>query len=446
MPTTLATPRVRWVFASYGMGGESTAWLHETLTDPTRRPAELLPDLSNLIVATAQTGDEWSLTGELVEEHILPLIRERNVRFVEVARKGPAKADGVAVLQDTRQPYRVHLDGDYKLSYENRDSGTMPILSGHHTCAQKSKGEPLDWWRAKELGDDPYLHMMGFNVDEENRIKRDSAYIMGGQRTPFYPVRDAGMTRAECVEYLYRALVDTNGVPLGVIWPKSCCRQCPYISVAGWPDQLRLFLDRPREAMQHLVDEYVTLALNPRSGLFGPGRSLIGRLERANATEVLSFAANRMRAMPWAVYRVRRRFTGPANAPRSVQRLMVGPRQEIRRNLATIADYAGLPLTRGEEIPGAPKRIRDTDRFPRIWINRRAESTYPSLEEFLVAAPAQMGDKERSTFEAKWTEIRSASLMRREVQVGRTIKVIASLAGDRRRRDEFGVVDVPVAA
>lgn len=442
----LTRPRIRWVFTSYGMGTESTAWLHETLTNPTNRPAELLPDLSNLIVATAQTGDEWSLTGELVEEHILPLIRARNVRFVEVARKGPTKADGVTILQDTRRPYRVHLEGDYKLSYENRDSATMPILSGHHTCAQKSKGEPLDWWRAQELGDDPYLHMMGFNFDEENRIKRDSAYTMGGQRVPYYPVRDAGMTRDECVDYLYRAIVDSDGNPLGIVWPKSCCVQCPYVGVQGWPDQLQLFIDRPREAMRHIVNEYVTLAFNPRSGLFGPGRSLMGRLRRDGATEVLRFAVARMRATPWAIYRIRRRFNGPANAPRSVQRLVVGPMQQVRQDLATIAGYAGLPLTRGEEIPGAPKRIRDTDDFPRLWVNRRIEGKYPSPEEFLVAAPAQMGDKARPSFEEKWAEIVSKPLVQRERQLGRAVTTLASLAGDHRRRDEFGVVDLAAPA
>lgn len=442
----LTTPRIRWLFASYGMGDESTAWLHDTLTNPAYRHPALLPDLSNLIVATAQTGDEWSWTGELVEEHILPLLRARNVRFVEVARKGPSKADGVTVLQDTRRPYRVHLEGDYKLSHENRDSGTMPILSGHHTCAQKSKGEPLDWWRAQEFGDDPYLHMMGFNVDEENRIEKDSAYTMGGQRVPYYPLRDAGMTRAECIDYLYRSIVGSDGNPLGVVWPKSCCIQCPYVGVQGWPDQLQLFLDRPREAMQHIVNEYVTLALNPRSGLFGPGRSLMGRLRRDGAMEPLTIAVARMRAMPWAIYRVRRRFNGRANAQRSVQRLSVGPMKQVRQDLATIADYAGLPLTRGEEIPGAPKRIRDTDDFPRVWVSRRVEDTYPSPEEFLVAAPAQMGDKERPVFEEKWAEIVSESLVCRERQVGCAVNVLASLAGDQRPRDAFGVVEVAAAA
>jgi hypothetical protein len=67
------------------------------------------------------------------------LLRKHNVRLVEVARKGPTKKDGVAVLQDTRQPYRLHLEGAYKLSHENRATGTMPQLGGVRKCSQKAK-------------------------------------------------------------------------------------------------------------------------------------------------------------------------------------------------------------------------------------------------------------------------------------------------------------------
>jgi hypothetical protein len=108
------------------MGAESTAGIYRMLTDPTSRPDAIAPDYSNLVVVIAQTGDEWSTTGQLVEQHILPVIRARNVRLVEVARKGPTKRHGVAVLQDTRQPYRLHLEGVYKLSDETGSAGRCP--------------------------------------------------------------------------------------------------------------------------------------------------------------------------------------------------------------------------------------------------------------------------------------------------------------------------------
>ncbi|XVV02685.1 hypothetical protein ACQPW3_35840 [Actinosynnema sp. CA-248983] len=99
---------------SYGMGAESTAGVHRMLTDPAARPDAVAPDFSNLIVVVAQTGDEWSTTGTLVEEHLLPLLRTHQVRFVEVASAGPSAKDGVAVLQDTREPLRLHLVGSHR--------------------------------------------------------------------------------------------------------------------------------------------------------------------------------------------------------------------------------------------------------------------------------------------------------------------------------------------
>jgi hypothetical protein len=167
----------------------------------------------------AQTGDEWSTTGRLVQHYILPLLRKHNVRLVEVARRGPTKRDGVAVLQDTRQPYRLHLDGVYKLSRENRVTGTMPQLGGVRKCSQKAKGAPQDSWRATEFGDRLYIHALGFNVHEYTRITRDAAYSMGGQRIPTYPIYEWGWSRQDCLDYLYRKL--------GVAWSKSCCAFFP---------------------------------------------------------------------------------------------------------------------------------------------------------------------------------------------------------------------------
>jgi hypothetical protein len=436
--TASTQPRTRPFFAANGMGRESTAFLHRIFTDPAARPAQIAPDYSNLIVATAQTGDEWSLTGELETRYILPLLRAHNVRFVEVARKGPTKADGVAVLQDSRQPTRLHLDGVYKLSYENRDSGTMPIQSGHHTCAQKSKGEPLDWWRATYLSDVPYDHFIGFNVDEESRIARDKAYAMGGQRTAVHTVSDWGWSAQDCVDYLYHQL--------GVVWPKSACRQCPFINLAGWPDQLARFIERPQEAVAHVIDEFVTLALNPRSGLYGPGKSLASRLARGHATEVLRLAAERMKSMRWAIYRVRRRYNAPAIAPRSVQALLRGNYTEMRDAVADIAVAAGLPITYNDAIAGAPVRNGDADRHRRLWVRRRAERTYPSLEEFLVAAPAQVADKRLSTFDENWTMVVTPPHVELERRVGRAVKATAFGKGETTARDEFGVVDLRDAA
>jgi hypothetical protein len=66
---------------SFGLGCES-ALLVRWLFEPESRSCPL----SGLVVITAQTGDEYEDTRELVEEHILPLLRQHGVRYVQVAR------------------------------------------------------------------------------------------------------------------------------------------------------------------------------------------------------------------------------------------------------------------------------------------------------------------------------------------------------------------------
>src|SRR5690242_11066162 len=93
---------------SWGMGRDSTAGIARHLPQPETRPAELLADLSNLVVLVAQTGDEWHETIELCQLHMLPLFRQYGVRLVEVARSGLLVSDPLTVFQDTRSPYVLH--------------------------------------------------------------------------------------------------------------------------------------------------------------------------------------------------------------------------------------------------------------------------------------------------------------------------------------------------
>ena len=111
---------------SYGMGVESSAVLARWCFDATARPCPL----NELIVITAQTGDEYADTGRDVEAHILPLMRSHSIRFVQVARAGHREADGIVVLDDSTSPMKVHLAGAYKLSDELRRNGTVPQYAG----------------------------------------------------------------------------------------------------------------------------------------------------------------------------------------------------------------------------------------------------------------------------------------------------------------------------
>ena len=79
---------------SYGMGVESSAILVRWIVSPEARPCPL----DELIVITAQVGDEYRDTGRDVENHVLPLMRANRIRYVQVARHGHLEADGITVL------------------------------------------------------------------------------------------------------------------------------------------------------------------------------------------------------------------------------------------------------------------------------------------------------------------------------------------------------------
>ena len=52
-------------------------------------------------------------TGRDVTTYVLPLMRRHRIRYVQVARSGPFESDGITVLDDSRQPQRVFLQGAY---------------------------------------------------------------------------------------------------------------------------------------------------------------------------------------------------------------------------------------------------------------------------------------------------------------------------------------------
>jgi hypothetical protein len=86
---------------NWGMGVESTAILVRWLLEPQSRPFD---SCQNLIVLTAQTGDEMDETKSLCETHLFPLMRAHQVRLVQVAKASASKLDGYIILSHTQQP------------------------------------------------------------------------------------------------------------------------------------------------------------------------------------------------------------------------------------------------------------------------------------------------------------------------------------------------------
>jgi 3'-phosphoadenosine 5'-phosphosulfate sulfotransferase (PAPS reductase)/FAD synthetase len=92
MPRTAYTPSLPGLSTTddldtvinWGLGADSTAYLARTLTEPAAHGI----DLERTAVLYMATGSEWPETRLLVEEFMLPLLREHGVRFVQLARNG----------------------------------------------------------------------------------------------------------------------------------------------------------------------------------------------------------------------------------------------------------------------------------------------------------------------------------------------------------------------
>jgi hypothetical protein len=176
----LRAPRV---VLSYGMGVDSTAVLLRWIHEPESRDFSL----DELVVCTAMTGDEFDSTGQAVEDTVLPLLRDHRIRFVQVARaqrKTTETGLGVAVLDDSRSPARLHFEGAYRLSDEMLSAATVPQLGGARLCSVHAKGSALDPIIARITAGQPYRHALGFEVGERARAFKDGLFNTG-RRTGF---------------------------------------------------------------------------------------------------------------------------------------------------------------------------------------------------------------------------------------------------------------------
>ena len=168
---------------NWGMGVESTAILMRWIVEPRSRPFQ---DFQQLIVLVAQTGDETDETKHLSETYLFPLLRQHQIRLVQVARTSASKRDGYLVLSDTCQPHELHIKGGFPLSQDLLQSVTVPRLGRPHICAQRAKGEVLDAWIRDHISEafGPYL---GYNVDETKRAGKADGYTCQGHQF-IYPL------------------------------------------------------------------------------------------------------------------------------------------------------------------------------------------------------------------------------------------------------------------
>lgn len=334
-------------------------------------------ELQDLIVLTAMTGDEFPDLKRLVETHVLPRLRQHGVRYVQVARK--SKTEPMVLLDDSRAPKTLYLDGAYKLSDELLAAGTVPQVAGsRRLCSIKSKGWPLDAWIEQEMRGQPFVQAIGFNAEEGRRVTRDQSYSAikwpAGQKTSIYPLmHDWRWTRQACEEYIY-SLTGEN-------WPKSACSYCPFS--AGKAPVLVRFEKYPDHAAFSLFIEYVSMALNPRMTLYS-NKSLMSVVQGVGDRDALKLFGKMLDKSPWAIYHVRRIYTQKAHADRSIRVAEEGKRGAIAKRLSSYG------------------QITEEGGIPRVYVIRRTPDVYPTLEEMYVAAPKTMQDKERPRFHGNW--------------------------------------------
>lgn len=358
------------VVLSYGMGVDSTALLLRWLKEPGSRGFEV----EDLVALTAQTGDEFASTRDLVERHVLPLMREFRVRYVQVARAGESQSDGVTVLDDSRSPRKVFIEGDYTLSLELRRNGTVPqVASKQRRCTHKSKGFPLTAWTDREFGDRTVQKVIGYNADEVFRARRSEGYATD-ERPIDYPLVEWGWGRERCEAYVRQIT--------GVTWLKSLCTMCPF--AGGKPEILERYRTSPAEAADALFLEHVSLAMNPRAPLYGK-KSLRSVLEKDGNREALRLLEERLNAVAWAVYRVRRIVWARGRADRRTEKLFEGDRP-------------------GVEAEARKRGLVPDGNHLRLQARERGEG-YPTLEEMLVAAPGVVEEKCRPSFESNWSRL-----------------------------------------
>jgi hypothetical protein len=391
------------VVLSYGLGVDSTALLLRWLEEPSSRDFPL----SELLVVSAMTGDEWPLTGVLVERHVLPRLRAAGVRFAQVARGGHLQGEGIVVLDDTDSPRRLHLGGAYRLSEELRAAGTVPQAGGNRLCSMKFKGWVIDTYLARHAPD-ATRHAFGYEAGETGRAGRCSEAMAGrlalgfgaeegararrasGYDTParraVFPLIDWGWDREAC----RRRIEEVTGV---ADWPKSACVYCPFAltSRAGRERSLVRYDGRPESAIEALLLERRSLCLNPRGGLIA-GRRL-DELIAAERPAIATAFAERLDAEPHSVYEVRRIWLPRAGAPEKVG--------TVHRELSVLG---GGDREACEERVRRAGPVDGADGIERVYLARAGEGL-PRREHFLVAGPAGAEPKARAGFAAVWARL-----------------------------------------
>ncbi|MET9122184.1 hypothetical protein [Streptomyces sp. NPDC004528] len=342
---------------NWGLGADSTAYLARMLTDPAAHGI----DLDRTAVLYMATGSEWPETRLLVEEFMLPLLREHGVRFVQLARNGHLAADGITVLDDSRHPERLHARGAWTLWDEMESVGTVPQQAGTRKCSLRAKGDVGDRWITSAMGGRGFRQIIGFNADEAGRCLKDQANSKLSGRRGEFPLVEWEWGRREVEDYLLKRF--------GVHWPKSYCTFCCYpISMGSLPAHMERMRAHPEIAGEVLRLEYTAMSLNPNARLYGK-KSLLELFDPDQPRDRACLDAfQRELDTPWALYRVRRLFLlaadgGRRPVMRSTEQLDIGRPRQLAQRLTAVSHRHGIDVERDHGYGRA-----------RAWLRHRGET------------------------------------------------------------------------
>jgi hypothetical protein len=405
---------------SYGMGVESTAILLRWMEEPDT----LEVDVAELIVVVSMTGDEWTNTRVDVERYILPRLRYHKVRLVQVARAGHLQRDGIVVLDDSREPERLHADGAYKLSDELRAAGTVPSFTGEHRCSLKFKSWVIESWLEQNVFDS-IRHTFGYNADELSRVTKsdkaiarvtfgfnsdEEARVRKGQafdrpyRIGHYPLVEWGWDRQDCLAYIKEVT--------GADWQKSACVYCPFARVdAGVIARQKQFPDQIAEAM---VLERISLAMNPRGRLYKK-EPLYQIVSNSGNVAAMDCFRARLQSLPWGLYRVRRIYQPKAVYDgKGKSRTLVGHDGTKKGTAHRCVEKTGEFKNAAEALRHLHHLTEQRGLLVHVlhelsYANvSQCGETYPTTEEYYVAAPALVETKARNgvdSFDESWSDV-----------------------------------------
>jgi hypothetical protein len=219
-----------------------------------------------------------------------------------------------------------------------------------------------------------------------------------------YPLVLWGWDREKCLAYIKDRL--------GVQWRKSACRFCPFARIS--PDLVARQKQFPRQTAQAMFTERLSLAMNQRGQLY-KNEPLYHIVANSGNDEALGHFNLLLHEHAWAVYRVRRIYNAKAIYEQNGSRKRLVGRDSAKKGTAErCVEQLSVHPTSEEAILRlgelAAQHVVTPYQAHGLWYANLAEcsTTYPTSEEFFVAAPSKVETKARygvGRFDQKWADL-----------------------------------------